>query len=155
MTLQQNSLSSSFQQFQKLWERMALLNAHITEVNKEIELVKSHIQELIGIDVSNLATLGDLSSLEESLRQYTDDEIPDLSDFVTKDEIPDLSNYAPKDENPNEPDLSSYLRKEYIFFDGNTSNEVTATYGMGIGSNAITKKDGGIAIGGNAQNSNV
>jgi hypothetical protein len=37
-------------------------------VNKEIEVVKGHIQELIGIDVSNLTTFGDLSNLEESLK---------------------------------------------------------------------------------------
>jgi 5,10-methylenetetrahydrofolate reductase len=100
--LQQNISSNSFQQFQKLWERMALLNAHITEVNTEIEIVKSHIQELIGIDVSNLATLGDLSSLEGNLKQYTDDAVSsvDLTDYPTKDEI---------------PDLSSYLKKSYIF----------------------------------------
>jgi hypothetical protein len=67
MTLQQNINSNSLQQFQKLWERMALLNAHITEVNKEIEIFKSHIQELIGIDVSNLATLGDLSRFNKIL----------------------------------------------------------------------------------------
>jgi hypothetical protein len=40
-------------------------------VNKEIEVVKSHIQELIGIDVSNLATLGDLTNLETDLKRYT------------------------------------------------------------------------------------
>jgi hypothetical protein len=70
--LQQNSLSCSFQQFQKLWERIASLN-YIMEVNKEIEVVKSHIQELIGTDISNLATLGDLLNLEDSLKRYTDD----------------------------------------------------------------------------------
>jgi hypothetical protein len=52
--------SNSLQQFQKLWEKISTLNTHITLVNKEIEIVKSHIQELIGIDVSNLATFGDL-----------------------------------------------------------------------------------------------
>jgi hypothetical protein len=41
MTLQQNINTNSLKQFQKLWERMALLNAYITEVNKEIEIVKS------------------------------------------------------------------------------------------------------------------
>jgi hypothetical protein len=50
---------------------MAALNTHIALVNKEIELVKSHIQELIRINVSNLSTLGDLSNLEVSLKQYT------------------------------------------------------------------------------------
>jgi hypothetical protein len=55
--------SKSLQQFQKLWEKIATLNTHITLVNKEIEIVKSHIQEIIGIDVSNLVTFGDLSNL--------------------------------------------------------------------------------------------
>jgi hypothetical protein len=32
------------------------------EANKEIEIVKGHIQELIGIDISNLATFEDLSN---------------------------------------------------------------------------------------------
>jgi hypothetical protein len=61
-------------------------------------VVKSHIQELIGIDVSNLATLGDLSSLEKSLKQYADTAVesipqPDLSDYTTKYELQDLSKY--------------------------------------------------------------
>jgi hypothetical protein len=55
--LLQNSNSNTIQQFQKLWEQMAVLNTHIPLVNKEI---------------SNLATFGDLSSLEDSLKQYTD-----------------------------------------------------------------------------------
>jgi hypothetical protein len=63
---------------------MAVLNTHIVSVNKEIEVVKSHIQELIRIDVSNLAIFGDLSNSESSLKQYTDDSIPDLSDYPTK-----------------------------------------------------------------------
>jgi hypothetical protein len=73
--LNQKVNSNSLQQLQKLWEQMSSINTHIALVNKEIEIVKDHIQELIGIDVSNLATLGDLSSLEESLKQYTDDAI--------------------------------------------------------------------------------
>jgi 5,10-methylenetetrahydrofolate reductase len=87
--------SNSLQQFQKLWEKIAALNTHITLVNKKIEIVKSHIQELIGIDVSNLATFGDLSNLEDSLKQYTDNSIPDLSDYATKNE---LLVYLPKSE---------------------------------------------------------
>jgi hypothetical protein len=51
-TINQNIKSDSLQQFQKLWERISFLNKVISLVNKEI-VVKSHIQELIGIDVSN------------------------------------------------------------------------------------------------------
>jgi hypothetical protein len=60
---------------------MASLNPHIIKVNKEIEIVKNNIQELIGIDVSNIATLGDSSSLEGSLKQYTDNSIQDLFNY--------------------------------------------------------------------------
>jgi ABC-type methionine transport system ATPase subunit len=65
---------------------MSSINTHIVLVNKEIEIVKSHIQELIGIDVSNLATLGDLTNLEDALKQYTDEAVGsvDLSDYPTK-----------------------------------------------------------------------
>jgi hypothetical protein len=38
------------------------INKIITMVNKEIEVIKSHIQELIGIDISNLASFEDLSN---------------------------------------------------------------------------------------------
>jgi translation elongation factor EF-4 len=87
MTLQQKPLSATLQQFRKLWEQMAVINTHIAFINKEIEVVKAHIQELIGIDVSNLATFGDLSNLEDSLKQYTDEAIdsipqPDLTEVV-------------------------------------------------------------------------
>jgi hypothetical protein len=68
MTLNQNVNSNTIQQFQKLWERMSSINTHIALVNKEIEIVKNHIQELIGIDVSNLATFGDLTNLEDNLK---------------------------------------------------------------------------------------
>jgi vacuolar-type H+-ATPase subunit C/Vma6 len=80
-----------------LWERVGFINKLIVLVNKEMEIVKNHIQELIGIDIdiSNLATFGDLSNLEDSLKQYiyTPTESipqPDLSDYATKDEVPDL-----------------------------------------------------------------
>jgi hypothetical protein len=87
-------------------------------VNKEIEVVKNNIQEL-----SNLATLGNLLSLETNLKQYADNSIPDLSDYATKDEFPDSTDYATKEEIPdlsnyatkNEiPDLSDYATKEEI-----------------------------------------
>jgi hypothetical protein len=114
MTLQQNINSNLLQQFQKLWERIASFNTYIMEVNREIEVVKSHIQELIGIDVSSLATFGDLLSLETNLKQYADNSIPDLSDYATKEEIPDLSNYATKREIP---DLTDYLTKTEMYYE--------------------------------------
>jgi translation elongation factor EF-4 len=75
-----------------LWERVSSLNKVIALVNKEIEVVKNHIQELIGIDVSNLATLGDLTNLEDSLKQYSDDAVnsipkPDLSNYLTRSHV--------------------------------------------------------------------
>jgi hypothetical protein len=75
---------------------MSSINTHIALVNKEIEIVKSRIQELIGIDVPNLVTFGDLSNLEDNLKQYTDSAIDsvDLSDYAMKDELPDLSDDA-------------------------------------------------------------
>jgi methionine synthase II (cobalamin-independent) len=87
MTLNKNINSNSLQQFQKLWKRISSLNKVITMVNKEIEVVKSHISELIGIDISSLATFEDLSSLEDSLKQYTDAAVDsvDLSDYATGD----------------------------------------------------------------------
>jgi hypothetical protein len=54
---------------------MSSINTHIALVNKEIEIVKNHTQELIGIDVSNLVTFGDLSNLEDNLKQYTDNAV--------------------------------------------------------------------------------
>jgi hypothetical protein len=72
---------------------------------------------LIWIDVSNLATLGDLSSLEESLKQYTDDSIQDLSDYDTKEYV-----------DTNEPDLSSCLAKTDIFYEGDLTNEIRIKY---------------------------
>jgi hypothetical protein len=44
-------------------------------VNKEIEIVKNCLQELIGIDISNLVTIGDLSNLEDNLKLYTDNAV--------------------------------------------------------------------------------
>jgi hypothetical protein len=113
MTLQQKPLSATLQQFRKLWE----INTHIALVNKEIETVKANIQELNRIDVSNLATFGDLSNLEDILKLYTDEAIeaipqPDLTDYATKDEFPDLTNYATKNEIP---DLTDYLTKTEMY----------------------------------------
>jgi hypothetical protein len=118
MTLNQNINSNILQQFQKLWERMAEINTHIALVNKEIEVVKTHIQELIGIDVSNLTTFEDLSNLEFNLKQYTDESIdsipqPDLTDYATKDEIPDLSDYLTKNEMYYEGDPTKDIRIKY------------------------------------------
>jgi hypothetical protein len=107
MTLNQNINSDSLQQFQKLWNRISSLNKIIMMVNKKIEIVKSHISELIGIDVSNLGTPDDLSNY------VTKDELPDLSDFATKDEIPDLSNYVSKTEMYYERDPTKDLRIKY------------------------------------------
>jgi FtsZ-binding cell division protein ZapB len=57
-------------------------NVH-TDINNTTS--KLSIQERIGNDVSNLATLGDLSSLEDSLKQYTDEAVDtiDLSDYAS------------------------------------------------------------------------
>jgi hypothetical protein len=87
------------------------------KVNKEIEVVKNNIQELIGIDISNLATLGDLSNLEDSLKQYTDNSIPNLSNYATKEYV-----------NTNEPDLSSCLAKTDMFYEGDPTNEIRIKY---------------------------
>jgi hypothetical protein len=92
MTLNQNINSNTIQQFQRLWERMLWINTHIALVNKEIEIVKSRIQELIRINISNLVTIEDLSNLEDK------NELPDLSDYATKEYVdsnePDLSNWC-------------------------------------------------------------
>jgi hypothetical protein len=84
-------------------------------VNKEIEIVKSHLQELIGIDVSNLVTFGDLSNLEDNLKHYTDAAVDsgDLSDYATKDELPDLSNCVSKSEMYYEGDPTKDVRIKY------------------------------------------
>jgi 5,10-methylenetetrahydrofolate reductase len=104
--------SNSLQQFQKLWEKIATLNTHITLVNKEIEIVKSHIQELIGIDVSNLATFGDLSNLEDNLKHYTDAAVNSV----------DLSDYATKKE------LSDYLTKSDMCYEGYPTKDLRIKY---------------------------
>jgi hypothetical protein len=60
MTLNQNIISDSLQQFQKLWERISFLNEFMKVANKEMELVKKNINEI------------DLAGLEDILKQYTD-----------------------------------------------------------------------------------
>jgi hypothetical protein len=125
---------------------MAVINTHISLVNKEIETVKAHIQELIGIDVSNLTIFGDLSNLEDNLKQNTDEAIdsipqPDLTDYATKDEIPDLTNYATKLDLYYDGDPKKDLRIKYHA--DRTENEANhknniyiggSFYGSGTGS---------------------
>jgi hypothetical protein len=75
--INQHNISNSLQQFKKLWERISSLNKVIILVNKELELIKISINEI------------DLSELEGSLKQYTDNAVgtipqPDLSDYLTR-----------------------------------------------------------------------
>jgi Ca2+-binding RTX toxin-like protein len=127
---------------------MSSINTHIALLNKEIEIVKNHIHELIGIDVSNLVTIGDLSNLEDNLKQYSDDAIPDLSEtlpidvsgitghnpddkLVVKEYVDtvvssiDLSEYATKDELPN---LSNCLTKSDMFYEGDPTKDIRIKY---------------------------
>jgi hypothetical protein len=156
--------SNSLQQFQKLWGKIATLNIHITLVNKEIEIVKSHLQELIGIDVSNLATFGDLSNLENNLKHYTDavfDSV-DLFDYVVKDELLDLLICVPKSEmyyegDPtkdvrikyNAPSTSSFDHKNNIYI-GGSYNGITYNsdyQNIVIGHGVQSKNYGSVIIG--------
>jgi hypothetical protein len=59
MINQQNSVSNSLQQFQKLWDWISSINKVISMVNKELETIKISINEI------------NLSELEGSLKQYT------------------------------------------------------------------------------------
>jgi hypothetical protein len=112
---------------------MAVINTHIALVNKEIEIVKTHIQELIGTDVSNLATLGDLSNLEDSLKLYTDEAIesipqPDLTNYATKDEIPDLTDCLTNSDLYYEGDPTKDIRIKYNSIPINTYNHENNIY---------------------------
>jgi hypothetical protein len=66
MTSNQNINSDSFHQFQKLRERISSLNEFLKVANKEIELVKKKLNEI------------DLSELEGSLKQYTNEAVSSL-----------------------------------------------------------------------------
>jgi hypothetical protein len=112
-------------------EKITSLNTYIIEMNKEIEIVKSHIQELIGIDISNLATFGDLSNLEVNLKHYTDTAVDsvDLSDYAKKDELPDLPDYVTKKYvDSNELDLSSCVSKTEMYYEGDSTKDIRIKY---------------------------
>jgi hypothetical protein len=123
MTLQQNSVSNSLQQFQKLWERISSLNKDIAMVNKELETIKISINEI------------DLSELECSLKQYTNEAIdaipqPDLSNYLTRSHVYNMPQVQPipgEEQNPNgngnllviksnfQPNLGNYLIINDVF----------------------------------------
>jgi hypothetical protein len=55
--------------------------------------------------------------LEDNLKQYTDNLIPDLSDYATKEYV-----------DTNEPYLSSCLAKTDMFYEGDPTNETRIKY---------------------------
>jgi hypothetical protein len=63
---------------ESLWNRISTISQYITQVNKEITVVKNNIVELIGVDVSNLATIDNITDLESELKNYVNKSVEEI-----------------------------------------------------------------------------